>query len=115
MSYPQEQIDELKRYCTKLSALTEGGTFFFHMEELRLPAGCTPATCDALLCPTAKDGYPSRLYFSALIVAPYPKNWNVSGARIGEKNWWAFSWRVDLASPSLSQLLIAHLNGFIKQ
>ncbi len=115
MSYPQEQIDELKRYCTKLSALTEGGTFFIHLEGLRLPAGCTPATCDALLCPAAKDGYPSRLYFSASIVAPYPKNWNVSGARIGERNWWAFSWRVDLPSPSLPQLLIAHLNGFIKQ
>lgn len=115
MSYPQEQIDEVKRYCTKLSALKEGCTLFFYLEELRLPAGCTPASCDALLCPTEKDGYPSRLYFSAQITSPYTRNWNVSGARIGEKNWWAFSWRVDLVSPTLPQILIAHLNGFAKQ
>lgn len=115
MSYPQGQIDELKRYCTKLSALQEGSTTFFYLEELRLPAGCNPGTCDALLCPTAKDGYPSRLYFSAPITGPYTRNWNVSGARIGEKNWWAFSWRVDLVPPTLAQLLLAHLNGFAKE
>jgi hypothetical protein len=115
MSYPQEQIDELKGYCTKLSALKEGCTLFFHLEGLRLPAGCIPETCDALLCPTDKDGYPSRLYFSPLIAGPYTRNWNVSGARIGEKNWWAFSWRVDLVSPTLAQLLVAHLNGFAKE
>lgn len=115
MSYPQEQIEELKRYCTKLSALQEGCTPFLYLEELRLPAGCNPGTCDALLCPTTKDGYPSRLYFSAPITGPYTRNWNVSGARIGEKNWWAFSWRVDLVSPPLAQLLLAHLNGFAKE
>jgi hypothetical protein len=115
MSYPQEQIDELKRYCTKLSALKEGCTLFFYLEGLRLPAGCAPETCDALLCPTDKDGYPSRLYFSAQVTGPYPRNWNVSGARIGEKNWWAFSWKVDLVSPTLAQLLLAHVNGFAKE
>jgi hypothetical protein len=63
MEYLKEQTDELKRYCGKVSALPEGGITFFYLEGLRLPAGCDPAVCDALLCPVARDGYPSRLYF----------------------------------------------------
>jgi hypothetical protein len=115
VGYPQEQIDELKRYCTKLGSLTEGGVALFSLEGLRLPAGCNPLTCDALLCPVAKDGYPSRLYFSAQISGPYTRNWNVTNARIGEKNWFAFSWKVDLTQPTLAQLVLAHLNGFAKE
>jgi len=25
------------------------------------------------------------------ILKPYPRNWNITNQRIGEKNWWAFS------------------------
>ncbi len=114
MAYPPEQIEELKGYCTKLSALPEGGVTFLYMEELRLPAGCDPSICDALLCPVAKDGYPSRLYFSVQVASRYPRNWNGS-TRIGERNWFAFSWMVNLNEPTLTQLLIAHLNGFAKE
>jgi hypothetical protein len=115
MDYPKEQTDELKRYCTKVSALTEGVVTFLHLEGLRLPSGCDPVVCDALLCPVARDGYPSRLYFSANIKSAYPRNWNVSGARLCEKNWFAFSWRVDIPSPTLPQALLAHLIGFTKE
>jgi len=115
MEYPKEQIEDLKRYCKKLSAVTEGGVTFLYLEGLRLPAGCQPAECDALLCPEPKDGYPSRLYFSSQIQGPYTRNWNVSNARIVERNWFAFSWRVEMANPTLSQLLIGHLNGFVKE
>ena len=114
MPYPKEQTDELKGYCKKVSSLPEGGIDFLYLEELRLPAGCAPAICDALLCPVAKDGYPSRLYFSVQVNGQFARNWNGS-VRIGEKNWYAFSWKVDLASPTLAQLLIAHLNGFAKE
>jgi len=114
MPYPKEQTDELKDYCQKVSSLPEGGIDFLYLEELRLPAGCTPVICDALLCPVAKDGYPSRLYFSVQVNGQFARNWNGS-VRIGEKNWYAFSWKVDLASPTLAQLLIAHLNGFAKE
>jgi len=87
----------------------------FYLESLRLPTGCSPASCDALLCPVPKDGYPSRLYFSTQVNSPYTRNWNVSNARIGEKNWFAFSWKVDLIQPTLTDLLLAHLNGFAKE
>jgi len=115
VSYPTEQTEDLKRYCEKLCALQEGAVTFLYMEGLRLPAGCEPRVCDALLCPVAKDGYPSRLYLSEQVASPYTRNWNCSSARIGEHNWFAFSWRVDLKDPTLTQLLIAHLNGFAKE
>jgi hypothetical protein len=114
MAYSSEQIEELKRYCLKLSSFSEAGTILFYMEKLRLPSGCTPDICDALLCPTTRRGYPSILYFSSQIQSAYTRNWNVLNERIGEKNWFAFSWRVDSPSSTLQQLLIAHLNGFAK-
>jgi hypothetical protein len=78
MSYLQDQIDELKGYCDKLSELPEGGISFLYLQGLRLPAGCEPAVCDGLLCPVAKDGYPSRLYLSVRVNSRYTRNWNVS-------------------------------------
>jgi hypothetical protein len=65
--------------------------------------------------PTAREDYPSRLYFSQKIAGPYTRNWNASDARIGERNWFAFSWKVDITNATLSQLLLAHLNGFAKE
>ena len=115
MEFPKEQIEELKGYCSKVSALEEGGVTFLYLQELRLPPGCEPTICDALLCPVTRDGYPSRLYFSVQVNPPYIRNWNVSNARIGEKNWFAFSWRVNLAEPTLAQMLVAHLTGFAKE
>jgi hypothetical protein len=49
------------------------------------------------------------------VTSPFTRNWNVINARIGEKNWFAFSWMVNLTLPTLAQLLIAHLNGFAKE
>jgi hypothetical protein len=115
VDFPQEQIDELKPYCDKLRAFTECGVTFLLLEGLRLPAGCMPSVCDALLCPMPKDGYPSRLYFSELIKGLYTRNWNKTDARIGERNWVAFSWMVNLAEPTIAQLLVAHLTGFCKE
>ncbi len=115
MAFPKEETEELKRYCAKLSLLSEAGVDFLHMEGLRLPAGCEPLVCDGLLCPVPKDGYPSRLYLSTLVKSPYTRNWNVSNLRIGEKNWFAFSWKVELTNSSLVQLLVAHLTGFTKE
>lgn len=115
MEYPREETEELKHYCAKLSLLLEAGVSFLYMEGLRLPTGCDPSVCDALLCPVPKDGYPSRLYLSAEVRSPYTRNWNVRNLRIGEKNWFAFSWKVELTNPTLAQLLVAHLIGFAKE
>jgi len=112
--YPENELEGLKGYCSSLRLLKEGEVNFLYLVSLRLPTGCRPETCDALLCPTPRDGYPSRLYLSVQVTSPYARNWNVSNARIGEKNWFAFSWRVGLQNPTLVQVLIAHLTGFTK-
>jgi hypothetical protein len=114
MSYPDEQVQELKSYCSGLRQLIEGGVTYFLLEALRLPVGCTPASCDALLCPTARDGYPSRLFLAEKVTSAYTRNWNVSNARIGERNWVAFSWKVALTDPTLAQVLVEHLKGFTR-
>ena len=113
MEYPKEKTDELKSYCTKLSLLSDGGVSFLHLEGLRLPPGCKPSVCDGLLCPVMKDGYPSRLYFSTEVTSSYTRTWTKFW--IGEKNWFAFSWKVELTSPTLAQLLVTHLTGFTKE
>ena len=110
MAYPPEQIEELKPYCGKVSALTEGGGVFLYLEDLCLPEECEPKVCDALLRPFAgSDGYPSQLYFTCLLKVPYGRNWNVSNARICEKNWFAFSWKRTSGSSRLVQILKDHL------
>lgn len=116
MAYPQEQIDELKPYCSTVSALTEGNQTYLLLDTLKLPDGCEPASCDALFRPfQGADGYPSQLYFSVLVKSPYARNWNVTNARICERNWFAFSWNVTVSSPTLVKILLAHLSGFTKE
>lgn len=111
MAYPPEQIAGLRKYCNRLSSFEEVAKTFFRLDGLRLPLGCAPPICDGLLCPAQHAGYPSRLFFSEKITSPYTKNWNATNERIGESNWFAFSWKVDLPNGTLEQLLIAHLNG----
>lgn len=115
MAYPEDQIAALKKYCSRLSSFDEAGKAFFRLDGLRLPMGCKPAVCDGLLCPVAHAGYSSRLYFSEQITSPYTKNWNATNERIGEHNWFAFSWKVELPNARLDELLVAHLNGFAKE
>lgn len=115
MEFPKDQIEELKRYCDRLSALTEAGITYLLLEGLRLPMGCSPEKCDALLCPVARDNYPSRLFFSVQVNSSYTRNWNVSNARIGERNWFAFSWNTGPAAVTLAQMLVSHLGGFAKE
>ncbi|MBZ5686469.1 MAG: hypothetical protein LAP86_15680 [Acidobacteriia bacterium] len=116
MEYAKEQIEALKGYCSKVRALAEGNDTYLHLEKLRLPEGCEPRECDALLRPfPGADGYPSQLYFSVQVSSSYTRNWNVSNVRICEKNWFAFSWRVTPSSPTLGQILVGHLTGFTKE
>jgi hypothetical protein len=115
MEYPEGQLAELKRYCTGLKAVVENKITYLLLEKLRLPAGCTPAECEGLLCPVERDGYPSRLLLSVQIKTPYSRNWNGPHPRIAERNWFAFSWKVNLTNPTLAEILLAHLNAFAKE
>lgn len=115
MSYPADQIEELKHCCEAIAATTESGVDYLWLTNLVLPSQCRPGKCDALLCPTPRDGYPSRLFFSEMVAGPFPRNWNYNG-RICERNWVAFSWNVTAGEPMrLAQLVRVHLDGFRRE
>ena len=64
MSLPEDQIEELLRIYPDAKQSTEGGVTYFLLPQLEMPPGCTPERVDALLCPTHRDGYESRLFFA---------------------------------------------------
>src|SRR4051812_44343348 len=82
MSFPDDQVGELKRLCPLAQHCDEGGRSYVLLPGLALPEGCSPATTDALLCPTERDGYPSRLFFADRVASSAPLNWNATGVRI---------------------------------
>jgi hypothetical protein len=108
--FPTDQIEELKGLFGNVSAAEEGGMTYFFIPSLGLPSGCTPPTVDALLCPTNRDGYNSRLFYAERIQSPIQRNWNANGIRILERNWHAFSWQVP-EKLRLAQMIGVHLKG----
>jgi len=110
MAFPDDQIAELKRLCPEVHLCEEAGCAYLLLPGLNLPEGCEPATSDALLCPTARDGYSSRLFFAEKVKSPTERNWNATGVRIAERSWHAFSWK---ANPNLrlAQMVAAHLGA----
>lgn len=91
--------------------LAEGGIRYLHIPSLRLPSGCSPGFLEALLCLDARDGYPTRLFFSEAVTTQGKSlNWN-GRANILGKNWVGFSWNnVPNNQPPL-QILLAHLDA----
>lgn len=108
---PQDQIDELKGMYSGLGLIEEAGVQYILIPNLVLPKGCTPATVDALLCPTSRDGYSSRLFFAQQVAGPKPLNWNANGVRIGDRNWHAFSYRIGASAQRLAQLVSSHITA----
>ena len=60
MSFPEDQIAEVKQLCPDVQLHEEAGCAYLLLPGLNLPDGCSPDSMDALLCPTSRDGYPSR-------------------------------------------------------
>jgi len=108
---PQDQIDELKGMYSGLGLIEEAGVQYILIQRLVLPQGCGPGVVDALLCPTARDGYSSRLFFAQMITCPKPLNWNANGIRIGEANWHAFSYKIGASASRLAQMVSSHLTA----
>ena len=112
MSFSTDQVAELKNLCPEVSEVKEADYTYVLLPGLNLPEGCSPARTDALLCPSPREGYVSRLFFSEKVKpgsGPEP-NWNSNGVRIAGRNWHAYSWRT---SPNLRlvQMVAAHLRA----
>lgn len=110
--FPADQIEELQKYFGKVQQAQEGGTIFIFLPHVSMPPGCTPSHVDVLLCPTPRDGYTSRLFFAQKVQKPsMPQpNWN-GNARILERNWQAFSWKMPTEPMRLAQMVATHLRG----
>lgn len=114
MTIQPDQLEELKLMASNIGTTEEGGISFLLLPDYRLPDGCIPIVVDLLLCPSQRDGYESRLFFSEK-VQPVEKpgrvalNWNGS-IRIAERNWQAFSWRTP-TNLRLAQMLSIHLKA----
>ena len=111
MDYPDDQIAELKVLCPGVARGDESGSTYFVLPSLLLPDGCEPSEVDALLCPTPRDGYSSRLFFSKRVSSRKSLNWNAVQVRILERNWDAYSWRVNRTDLRLAQMISCHLEG----
>jgi hypothetical protein len=105
-----DQVDELKLLYGEIAQAEEGGLVYLLIKTLVLPPGCTPATSDALLCPMPRDGYDSRLYFASQIQSPTPRNWN-GQVRILDRNWFAYSWKLNAAGLRLAQMVQMHVQA----
>ena len=112
MAISDDEVRELLRQYPEVQAGTEAGVTYYFIPGLRLPEECAPDRLDALLCPTSRDGYPSRLFLGQAVTCPNARNWNASNVRILERNWFAVSWRVNTPNLRLAQLLAAHLEAF---
>lgn len=111
MSFPEDQLAELKELCPDASHLKDGGTDYFLLPTLALPSGCAPAVADALLCPTPRDGYNSRLFFDRTIASSQALNWHMQNVRIGDRNWNVYSWKLNRTDLRLAQIVGEHLRA----
>lgn len=112
MTLPDEDVAELKDMFPEAQSATEGGFVYVLLPGVSLPDHCSPARVDLLLCPMSRgDGYPSRLFFSQQIQTRGSLNWNAQGVRILDRNWWAYSWKVNQGGLRLTQVVACHLTA----
>ena len=112
MAIPQDQIEEMKDAFPGILGAEEAGIPYFLIPQLGMPNGVTPASVDVLLCPVAdRHGYPSRLFFAQQVQSAKLLNWNTNGVRILERNWFAYSWKINQPGLRPMQILALHLKA----
>lgn len=112
MAFPQDEVNELEQLFPGAVMYADGDSELFLLPNMLLPSGCSPQRTDLLLCPTQRDGYPSRLFFAERIQAPTTQslNWN-GGGYIIERTWHAFSLKIEEPGLRLAQMVKAHLRA----
>ncbi len=108
--FSKDEFEELQKVHPRATVAQEVGIAYILLPSVTLWEKCTPKTVDCLFCPVGRDGYPSRLFFSERITSPTERNWHQT-ARILERNWITYSWRVNHSGLRLLQILGAHLEA----
>jgi hypothetical protein len=111
MEFSAEQIERLKNSFPEkeVKVATEGGLPYVLISQMGLPEGCNPSIADLLYCGGPRDGYPSRLFFSATISGGRGLPWNTTTVILG-KTWYAYSWRIDTVQDP-AQSILTHLRA----
>ncbi|PYT71655.1 MAG: hypothetical protein DMG39_12455 [Acidobacteria bacterium] len=104
------ELRELEQLCNGAREFTEFDRNYILLPQLQLPDGCTPAVVDALLCLSARDSYPTRLFYSQQIACKNALNWNAQNVPILQRNWFAYSWNY-VASGRPIEVLAQHLKA----
>lgn len=103
-----EALSEIEAICQGAAAMSEVGLDYIFLPGLKLPPGRTPASCDALLCLSPREGYPTRLFLSVQLT-DRGNNWNTF--RILDRTWYSWSWNYVAASERPAQILAQHLRA----
>lgn len=110
-NFQDGEIRELKQiFGTNISLVEENAETFILIPNIKIPGGVDGQSVDLLFCPNPWGGYSSRLFFSRPIKTTAQLNWNTSNARLVERNWFAFSWRVS-EGLRLAETIMAYLEA----
>lgn len=110
--FSEADVQELKAAFGEIYTVEEAGVTYFLIPGLPIAGTPNPdLRVDVLLCPTPIMGYPSRLFFAQVIPTTQQRNWNAQNVRIAERNWFAFSWKVERPGLRLAEMVASHLQG----
>lgn len=108
MTTKPKGFDALKALCGKARLMSDGGTDFVFLPDLRIWTNSTTIAMDALLCFQAHSGYATRLFLEKAI-ANKASNWTTHS--IMGRLWHSWSWGGVAASLPLPDMLANHLRA----
>lgn len=110
MTNHDKELIGLRRLAPKGELWTDGGLIIAFLPDVNFFCNGGRVTCDLLLWPYERDGYQSRLFLSAQIVAPQANNWNIF--QIQGRQWHACSWQGVPNTLPWVEILANHLGAF---
>ena len=107
MTNHDAELARLRALCPGAELWDEGGAPLVYLPGIKVASAGTVQVVDALLCPRARDGYESRLYFSERL--PVERNWQ--SHVLMARTWFAFSWNGIPANQPWLDILGSHLEA----
>ncbi|MBB1090450.1 hypothetical protein HUU61_04035 [Rhodopseudomonas palustris] len=108
MTDAARQFAEIRKLYPNAEMWTEGGQQAVYLPQLRIANQGATVIRDALLWPTTREGYSTRLFLSEAVTAPRAKNWNPFN--ICGRSWYACSWQGVPATLPWVEILANHLS-----
>jgi hypothetical protein len=108
VSDPAAEFAKMKALHSGAVLLKEGGNPLVLLPKFSFRAGNRDETMDLLLHPSIHSGYVSRLFFERQVGG---KGANWTQHRVGERNWWAPSWKDVKPNLPWTAMLCEHLRA----